>query len=209
MNLLKKIALLAQKGGAGKTTLAIHLAVVATSAGFKTAIIDIDPQRSAVTWASLRVDTNIPVAGVLSMDIFEALDLAEQEGYDLIFIDTPPHTIPIVTKIAEAVDYIIIPCQPSLLDIDATSSTAKIVNAIGKKYVGVISRAPSKGFEVEECKNALINMNIPVCPILIRDRVAYRRALIYGKAVTEFEKKGKAAQEINELWLFLKREMKI
>lgn len=206
---MKKITLIAQKGGAGKTTLAIHLAVAAKSSGLKIAIIDIDPQRSAVTWANLREDTSIPVAGVLSMEIVETLRMAEDDKFDLIIIDTPPHTAPIVTKIAEAVDYIIIPCQPSLLDIDATSSTSRIVKAVGKKYIGVITRTPSKGFEVEECRNALISMGIPVCPILIKDRVAYRRALIHGKAVTEFDKRGKAAQEINELWSFLKKEIEI
>ena len=206
---MRKITLLTQKGGAGKTTLAIHLAVVAKNSNLKVAIIDIDPQKSAVTWAHLRDNTDIPVAGIVSTELTATLQLAEKDSFDLIIIDTPPHTAPIVTKIAENVDYIIIPCQPSLLDIDATSSTASIVKAVGKKYVGVITRAPSKGFEIDECQKALITMGIPVCPIFIRDRVAYRRALIHGKAVTEFEKQGKAAQEINELWSFIKKEIQI
>ena len=92
---MKRIALVQQKGGAAKTTLCVHLAVAAQLDGNKTAIIDIDPQASAsFVWGTARGDQDPPVGSVIAAELRDAFEAAEGEGYQVIFIDTPPHTAP-------------------------------------------------------------------------------------------------------------------
>src|SRR5690348_3892937 len=125
---LRKIVLAQQKGGAAKTTLCVHLAVAAEQAGFRTAIIDTDPQGSAaLVWASARGNAPPPVASVIAAELREALAAAESEGYQVVFIDTAPHTAPGMEMIARSVNLALVPVQPSVLDVAATQRTIDLL----------------------------------------------------------------------------------
>jgi len=194
--------LVQQKGGAAKTTLCVHLAVASQQGGFKTAIVDTDPQASASgVWGKARGSVPPVVARVLAAELKDALEAAEAEGYQVIFIDTPPHTAPAIEMVAKSVDFAIIPVQPSVLDVAATQNTVDLLRAAGVQFMAVLTRAPSiRDEETIETEKALGVLGVPLLSTRICERKAYRRALTQGQAVAEFEPSSKAAHEITALW---------
>lgn len=199
---MKRIVLAQQKGGAAKTTLCVHLAVAAEQAGFKTAIIDTDPQGSAsAVWGAARGDVAPPVAAVLAAELRDALEAAEADGYQVVFIDTAPHTAPAIEAVARVVDLAIVPVQPSILDVAATQRTVDLLRAAKVPAVAVLTRAPSRSDEeTNETQKAMEALGLPMLKGWMGERKVYRRALTQGQAVAEFEPSSKAAKEIKQLW---------
>jgi len=199
---MKRIALVQQKGGAAKTTLCVHLAVAAEQDGRKTAIIDIDPQASASgVWGQARGDHPPPVAYVLAAELRDALDAADTDGYEIVFVDTPPHTAPAIEVVARNIDLAVVPVQPSILDVAATQDTLSLLRAHRVPAVAVITRAaPRPDEETLETKQALAALGLPLLNTRVVERKVYRRALTQGQAVGEFEPASKAAKEIRSLW---------
>jgi chromosome partitioning protein len=136
---VKKIALIAQKGGVGKTTIAVNLAV---SAGLRSALFDLDQQESAVIWADRR-KTELPhVEFLTERRLPEGLRAAEQGQFDLVVMDTPPAAGPQAYTAAQAADLVLIPCRPSLVDLDAIRRTAQLVKSAGVPAFVVFNAAP-------------------------------------------------------------------
>ena len=125
---MKKIALIAQKGGVGKTTMAVNLAV---AAGPKTALFDLDPQESAVIWADRRKAEAPHVEFLTERRLPDGLAAAEKQGFSLAIIDTPPAAGPQAFTAAQAADLVLIPCRPSLVDLDAIRRTAQLIKSAG------------------------------------------------------------------------------
>lgn len=205
---MKKIAFLSQKGGSGKTTLAVHTAVAAHENGEHVLIIDTDPQKSATIWSDHR-DYEYPiVATAPASDVKKVLNAAKEEDISLVIIDTAPHAAPDATRIAKEVDLVVIPCRPTAFDIAAASSAVNIVKAANTKFVFVLSACPFRSPEIEETRELLTkDYQALVAPTAIIDRRAFARAIASGKAVTEFESDGKAALEIKSLWNWLKTQI--
>lgn len=199
---MKRVALIQQKGGAAKTTLCVHLAVAAEQDGNKTAIIDIDPQASASgVWGSARGERTPPVASVIAAELRDALEAARADGYQIIFIDTPPHTAPAIEVVARNIDLALVPVQPSILDVAATQDTLVLLRANKVRAVAVLTRAAARpDEETLETERALIALGLPLLKTRIVERKIYRRALTQGQAVGEFEPASKAAREIKRLW---------
>ncbi|MDQ2803134.1 MAG: ParA family protein [Pseudomonadota bacterium] len=199
---MKRIVLVQQKGGAAKTTLCVHLAVAAEQDGLKTAIVDTDPQASASdVWGTARGGVAPPVAKVLAAELRDALDAAAADGYQIVFIDTPPHTAPAIEVVARCVDLAVVPVQPSVLDVAATQNTLDLLRAAGVPAVAVLTRAPPKpDEETVETEKALQALGLPLLVGRVCERKAYRRALTQGQAVAEFDPSSKAAAEIRALW---------
>ncbi len=199
---MRRIVLAQQKGGAAKTTLCVHLAVAAEQAGFKTAIIDTDPQGSAsAVWGAARGDVAPPVAAVIAAELREALEAAEAEGYQVVFIDTAPHTAPAIEAVARTVDLAIVPVQPSILDVAATQRTVDLLRANQVPAVAILTRAPPrKDEETTETARAMEALGLPLLSSWMGERKVYRRALTQGQAVAEFDPSSKAAKEIKQIW---------
>lgn len=199
---MRRIALVQQKGGAAKTTLCVHLAVAAEQSGIRTAIIDIDPQASAsAVWGQARGDRAPPVAAVLAAELKDAIEAAEAEGYELILIDTPPHTAPALEVVARNIDVAVVPVQPSILDVAATQATLNLLRANRVTSVAVLTRtSPRPDEEILETEQALKALGLPLLNTRVVERKVYRRALTQGQAVGEFEPTSKAAKEIRALW---------
>jgi chromosome partitioning protein len=204
---MKKIAFLSQKGGSGKTTLAVHSAVAAHEAGERVVVIDTDPQKSATVWGETRSQDAPIVATAAAVELLRVLDVAKEERMTLAIVDTAPHAAPDATRIVRAVDLVVIPCRPTAFDIAAAGSAVDIVKAAGVPAVFVLSACPFRSPEIAETRAILAEYGLPIAPVEIIDRRAFARAVASGRAVTEFESEGKAAGEIRILWNWLKEQM--
>lgn len=204
---MKKIAFLSQKGGSGKTTLAVHTAVAAHEAGERVVIVDTDPQKSATVWGEARNQDSPIVATAAAAELSRVLDVANQERMTVAIVDTAPHAAPDATRIVRAVDLVVIPCRPTAFDIAAAGSAVAIVRAAGVPAVFVLSACPFRSPEITETRSVLAEYGLPISPIEIIDRRAFARAVATGRAVTEFESDGKAAGEIRTLWNWLKEQI--
>ena len=199
---MRKIVLTQQKGGASKSTLCVHLAVCTTLGGKRTAIIDTDPQGSAsVVWGAARGGHAPPVAAIIAAEVKDALRAAEDDGYEVVFIDTPPHTAPALELVARHVDLALVPVQPSVLDVAATQRTVDLLRAARVPSVAILTRAPPRhDEETLETVKALRALGLPLLTTWMGERKVYRRALTQGQAVAEFEPNSKAAREIALIW---------
>lgn len=205
---MRKIAFLAQKGGSGKTTLAVHTAVAAAEAGETVVVIDTDPQKSATVWSNARVQETPVVATAAVTDLGRVIEAANQEHMTLAIVDTAPHAAPAATHIVRAVDLVVIPVRPTAFDVAAVGSAVDIVKAAGVRAVFVLSACPFRSPEIAETRIVLAEYGLPVAPTEIIDRRAFARAVATGRSVTEFESDGKAAIEIRAFWMWLGEELK-
>jgi chromosome partitioning protein len=204
---MRAIAFLSQKGGSGKTTLAVHIAVAAGQGREKVVLVDTDPQASASVWGNARQQENPPITKITAPTVPGYLKTAELQGHKLAVIDTAPHTISGIDIIAASVDYLLIPCRPSVFDLAAIESSVKIAKAARKPAAFVLNACAARGPEVAEAQQVLVKHGYPVAPVAIGDRKAFSRAIITGEAVTEFDADGKAAHEIVALWRWLKKQI--
>ncbi|MBY4639753.1 AAA family ATPase [Gluconacetobacter entanii] len=201
---MRTVAFLSQKGGSGKTTMAVHTAVAAQADGETVSILDSDPQKSATGWGRARGEDDPRVEPVSALGLADALKKREASGVTLSIVDTAPHAAPEAARIAGLVDFIIIPVRPTAFDLAAAGRAAAIAKAAGKPAAFVLSAAPSRVPEVEEARQALGHFGLPVAPVTIADRIAYSRAVSSGSAVSEMEPRGKAASETKALWKWIK-----
>ena len=124
---MKTLAILSRKGGTGKTTIAVHLAVAAALAGHTTALIDLDPQASAVNWSDRRQTENPVVISAHAARLPALLKKAAHTGVDMAIIDTAAHAETAALAAARAATYALIPCRPASLDVLAIGATVDIV----------------------------------------------------------------------------------
>lgn len=208
---MKVVTLLAQKGGTGKTTLSIHLAVLAAASRKKVLIADIDPQQSASFWSKRRQKKNPGVIKLNSDVLEEAINTYEKQGVDLLVIDTAPHSHDDAIVAAQLADYILIPSRPAILDLEAIGTSVDIVKSINGKAAIILNACPFPGRNgersiVKEAREALSGYGLTISPKAISNRVALSHSLIDGQAVTEFESVGKAAAEMRELMKWINKE---
>jgi chromosome partitioning protein len=209
---MKSIALLARKGGTGKSTVAIHMGVLAEASGGKVLFCDLDPQRSLTAWWKSRAaDTPILIEADVRQ-LGELLKTAEREGYDLAVIDTPPAVTFDTARVAGLVDLVLIPLRPSILDIYAVESTAAVVKAAKTDALLVLNAClPPHGMgeapTTMEARKALEGMSLPVAKSSLAQRMDYTRALNDGEAVNEFAPGSKAAKEMTRLWREVERRL--
>jgi len=199
---MRAIAIAGQKGGAGKTTLAVHLAVAAQAAGLRVGLIDADPQGSATAWASARPPDASPltVAALTGGDVRRGLDAARADGLDLVIVDTPPHASAATASALPGVDLVVLPVRPSVLDLAALPASLALVDAAKVPALVVLSAVPSRCAEEAEVRRALSEAGRDVAETTIHDRADFRRALATGRAVAETAPGSPAAREIRAIW---------
>jgi chromosome partitioning protein len=200
---MQSIALLSQKGGSGKTTLAIHLAVAAEAAGERVYLLDTDPQGSAVAWKQARQLDQPSTVSATPSTIGRILENAKQNEATLVVIDTAPHLQPGTSQVVAQADILLIPCRPSALDLATISASVQVAKAAGKPAAIVLNACPARAPEVGEALEVLATYDVPTAPVTIGDRRAFARAIASGRAVTEFEARGRAAQEVTALWQWI------
>jgi chromosome partitioning protein len=204
---MKTLAFLSQKGGSGKTTLAVHTAVAAQESGERVVIIDTDIQKSAGTWSQSRSDASPAVISVAAVSLADVLAAARHDAMTLCIIDTAPHAAPDAARAAAVADLVIIPCRPTAFDLAAAGPAAEIVQAAKARAAFVLSACPVRAPEISESRSVLEGFGFPVAPVEVTDRRAFARAVATGRAVTEFDSEGKAADEIRSLWKWIREQM--
>jgi len=199
------IAILSQKGGTGKTTLSLHLAVAAERAGHVAAVIDLDPQASAAGWKDSRPGETPVVVSIPSTRLPQALDLARGAGADLVLLDTAPHSSEVALAAAEAADLVLIPCRAGILDLRAIGATARLAKIAGKPAHVILNSMPPRATNIiADAREAVRVHGLDVAPVTIQQRAAYAHALTAGQTAQEYEPNGKAAEEMAELYAWLR-----
>lgn len=208
---MKTLALITQKGGAGKTTLAASIAVAAQEAGEQVAMLDLDPQQSLSAWADNR-DNNEPAVDALDASLVERLPeilpkLAGQ-GYTLVILDTAGVDTASTRIAMENADMSVIPSRPTTMDIRATKATYEAAVRLQRPFVFVLNQCPPQpnNPRADEAAAGLRMWGVMAEP-LIMQRAAQQDAFASSMGVTEYEPDGKAADEIRQLWQCLKSDM--
>ena len=154
------IAIISRKGGAGKTTVAIHLAGAAEQAGRTSAILDLDPQASATAWSDIRQTDRPEVHVCLPQRLSHAL--AAVSGCDLVVLDTAPHAEGGALAAARAADIVLIPCRPSYFDLYSVDAALDIARITGTPTLAVLNAIPPRGRSADQARKALSDWGVEV-----------------------------------------------
>jgi len=193
-----------QKGGAGKTTLAAHLAVAYTAMKKRVVAVDIDPQQSLSRWYGVRQEwMDGTPAGVLVSAVEGWRARAEVRraaaDYDLVIIDSPPHAETEARIAIRAADLVVVPVQPSPMDLWATRPTLELAAAEKVPALLVFNRVLPRANLTEAMEAEAEQLGAKIARARLGNRVAFAAALAEGKAVGETQPRGLAAQEIAAL----------
>jgi chromosome partitioning protein len=200
---MKVLAILSEKGGAGKTTVTVHLAVAAKLAGLDVAIIDLDPQASAADWSDRRHSE--PEAVAIPPSRLEKLlnDLRANDA-DLAIIDTGRDSNNAGYTAAQAADLILIPCRGGGFDFRALSRTLDLCRLSHKRPCLLLNgMRPGASKAAADAREALAGHDCDIVPVIIHDRAAYRAASITAKTAQETEPASVAADEISQLYSWI------
>ncbi len=205
---MKTIAFVTQKGGTGKSSLSVSLAVAAQERGLKPYLIDLDPQGTTGNWYERRESEAGPeVAAIDAMRLAPVLGYLRQRGTDLVILDTPGIDTPATTAAMQAADLCLIPARPSVADIEAARPTIQALNKLGKPFAFVINQAPP-GFRATRTSDAYRALHLmgAVSGVSLVMRADHVDALAAGLGVTELDPAGKAAREVKELlqWILIR-----
>jgi chromosome partitioning protein len=205
---MRTIAVIARKGGSGKTTLAVHLALAAHRRGRNAMVADTDSQRSASQVFRGRKAKGPAVVESAGPKLFALQLSAVREGVNTMIVDTPAAMEEEISHAIVAADLTLLVIRPTFLDLAAAIQTAEIVRRLRKPAMIVVNQAPvaRAGVEppaVKKALEALLLMRLPVIPIILRSRAAYQSALEQGRSVEETDPSSEAAREVGELWDFV------
>lgn len=202
---MKIIAIIGQKGGSGKTTTALGLAVEATLRGRAVAVIDLDPQATATNWSDRREVKDAPaVVSCQVVRLRQVLDTAKEQGVTLAIIDTAGKSTDAAIAAAKNADKVLMPIQPQLFDIETLHNVKEILTLAGNPAAAVvINRAAVQGKRHDETQEAAASMGFTVAPVILYQRTAHGDAGNIGQTAAEYEPKGKAAQEMAALYDYI------
>lgn len=200
----KVITVAQQKGGAGKTTLAAHLAVAYTAAGKRVAVVDIDPQQSLAMWYRIREQRfGNSDAGLLVSQTkgwrsrHEVQRLARD--HEVVIIDSPPHAETESRIAIRNANLVVVPVQPSPMDVWATLPTLELAAAQKVPALLVFNRVPARANLTGDMVAEAEKLGAGIARARLGNRVAFAAALAEGRAVGEAQPRGRAAEEIAAL----------
>ncbi|MDQ0464182.1 chromosome partitioning protein [Caulobacter ginsengisoli] len=202
---MRRLVLLSRKGGTGKTTLSVNLAVAAVRDGLNVAVADLDPQSSACRWGDVRTSQQPSIRAVNSGTLFPYANNVERLGADLLIIDTPAGDTAAGQAAIGIADLCVLITRPSYFDLEALAWAAEAVRARGKPGLIVLNQAPSPRGGVESpvihrSADAARKLGLPLARVGLRARVAFQDSLWRGEGVLEFDHRSAAAEEVRRLW---------
>lgn len=200
------VAIIGQKGGTGKTTVATGLAVAAHLAKQKAAILDLDPQANALNWFERRKTPGPDVTSIQPGAIRRSLDAARGLGLDWVFIDTPGKMDSAATEAARHADLVLIPTQAQIFAVDTLQPLKTLLAMAGapQAFVVLTMVHPAATRRAAEDAAAIgAAYSLAVAPVHLSQRAAYAEAPALGLSPQDTDPKGKAAQEIAALFRFV------
>jgi chromosome partitioning protein len=201
---MQVLTLLSQKGGTGKTTIALHLAVAAERDGKPSAVIDLDPQQSAALWGDTRESETPAVVSAQPARLPQVLETAKEHDAAFAVIDTAPHSESAALAAARAADFCLIPCRAAILDLKAIGTSIDVARLAKKPFAVLLNAVPPRGSLPVEAAEAVRGYGVDLVPVCLVHRAAYVYALTAGQTAQEYEPKGKAAEEITKLYTWLR-----
>ena len=202
--LSKVITISQQKGGTGKTTLAVHLAMAFIKYhNLKVAIIDTDPQGSLGKWFMIRTEKKVSNENLT----FKTASLwgAQYESktlkndHDIVIIDTPPKIESDAGPSIEAADLVLIPMAASHVDFWATGAIVEIAKKANKKILAQINRSSQRSKLIDKTKDFIKSLDLESTQTIIGNRQIYTSSMGEGKTAVEKQRKGNAVDEIKKL----------
>lgn len=205
---MKVVSFVTQKGGTGKSSLAVSLAVAAQEKGNKVYVIDLDQQGTARNWYERREAEGPEVAALDAARLPEAIAHLKRQGFDLVILDTPGVDQPATTAAMQISDLCLIPARPSVADIEAARPTIRSLTKLGKQFAFVLNQCPAgRTVRTSDAFRALQLMGA-VAGTTLAMRADHLDALAQGLGVTERDSQGKAAAEVRDLllWMMIRLE---
>lgn len=199
----KVITIAQHKGGAGKTTFAAQIAAALDESGARVITLDVDPQGSLTQWQETRTAklgrrNRIAHLQLQGWKVMRELNRLVHD-FDFVIIDTPPHAESESSIAIRQADLVLIPIQPSPLDIWACAPTLKLVLQEKRPLMIALNRVPPRAKLNTMIMDKLESMNIPVSRQTLGNRVAYSGSIMQGLGVVESEPKSAAAEEVRRL----------
>ena len=202
--LSKVITISQQKGGTGKTTLAVHLAMAFIKYhNLKVAIIDTDPQGSLGKWFMIRTENKVSNENLTFKTAslwgaqYESKSL--KNDHDIVIIDTPPKIESDARPSIEAADLVLIPMAASHVDFWATGAIVEIAKKANKKILAQINRSSQRSKLIDKTKDFIKSLDLQSTETIIGNRQIYTSSMGEGKTAVEKQRKGNAVDEIKKL----------
>lgn len=205
---LKTIAVLSHKGGSGKTTVAVNLAIAWRAVGARVILADSDPIRSAADSLRHRADYDSLVVETSASKLAALAFASERRGCDALIIDTPGGAEAGMIEAMRIADLSIAVSRPTYLDVAATLRTVDSLRRLGRAGVVLFNQCPPRrngadSAVVSGTMDILRAGGLAVCPVGLQTRTAYQRAIAQGLGVSEYEPYGKAQAEISQLLAYV------
>lgn len=202
---MKTLAVVSRKGGAGKTTVSVNLALAARAMGVKAVLADADPQRSACDVLKSRDEAAGLIFETSAAKLFTLIDACRRGGAELLIIDTPAAPENDVAEAVKVADLCLAVARPTYLDLAAAVRSVAIIQRLGKEGEIVLNQCapPRRGVEppqVVKAFQALRFAGLPVAPVALRSRVGYQTAFAQARSVLEMEGEDAAAAEVKALF---------
>ena len=178
-------------------------------AGHTTALIDLDPQESAMMWKDNRELDTPSVISAHATRLPKLLEIAEQNGATLTILDTAPYAESVALAAAREATIVLIPCRPAALDLRSIRSTIDIVRLAAVPAFVILNAVPTRGDLAAQARHAIATYDVPCVPHTLGHRIAFAHAITDGLTVQEYEPKGKASNEIKTLYEYLANELEV
>jgi len=208
MGAMRTIAVIARKGGSGKTTLSLHLAIAAHLRGLRTLVADADPQRSSSTVLRGRNGDGPNFVQTSGAQLCDVQRLAVRRKIDAMVIDTPAGADEDLSPAIVIADLTVLVIRPTFLDFAAALESAEALRLMRRPGIIVLNQAPvaREGVEpplVRKAQAAVQLLRLPLAPTMLRARTAYQQAMERGCSAEESAAGGQAAQEVAQLWRYV------
>ena len=202
------VGLVTQKGGSGKSTTGASLAVAAMQRGIRVFMLELDRQGTWSAWTEARETEDLDFEAIDANDLAPSLETLRRANYDLVIIDTPGTDNPAINEVMRLCDLALIPCRPTVLDLQGCVPTVAALSRMRKSFAFVLTQCPPHSARVEQYRAHLARLGVIAEPPIV-SRVDHQDAFAHGMGVTEFNREGAAAGEIRALWNWIETKLEM